>query len=123
MRTASTVRTVSAVSHRRAFVLLEVVLSLGLLVLGMTVIGAQVHEAFNTSVNTALTMRLLLWMMRHEGWSYDIDVFDENAVTNDPEDPWSANCAIPELLFQSSTEFESKVPGYSVTLMVCASTG
>ena len=67
-------------------------------------------------LNTALTMRLLLWMMRHEGWSYDIDVFDENAVTNDPGDPWSANCAIPELLFDSSVEFERHVPGYKVAL-------
>ncbi len=46
-----------SVSHRRGFVLLEVVLALGLLVLGMTVIGAQVHQAFETSVKTALTMR------------------------------------------------------------------
>ncbi|MBL0116607.1 MAG: class I SAM-dependent methyltransferase [Sphingomonadales bacterium] len=53
-------------------------------------------------LNTALTMRILLWVMRHEGWSYDIDVFDENSVANDPNDPWSANCAIPQLLFESS---------------------
>ncbi|ACT60878.1 class I SAM-dependent methyltransferase [Hirschia baltica] len=65
-------------------------------------------------LNTALTMRVLLKMMRHEGWSYDIDVFDENEVTNDPDDPWSANCAIPELLFKSSAEFEKKVPGYKI---------
>ncbi|MCH7700432.1 MAG: hypothetical protein IID37_01975 [Planctomycetes bacterium] len=50
----------SSVSGRRGFVLLEVVLSLGLLVLGMTVIGAQVRQAFDTSVNTALTMRAMM---------------------------------------------------------------
>ena len=65
-------------------------------------------------LNTALTMRILLWVMRHEGWSYDIDVFDENSVTNDPNDPWSANCAIPQLLFESSAAFEANVPGFRV---------
>ena len=66
-------------------------------------------------LETSLMMRLMLYAMRHEGWSYDIDVFDENAVTNDPKDPWSANCAIPELLFRDSAEFERRVPGYKVT--------
>ena len=65
-------------------------------------------------LNTALLLRVLLRLMRHEGWSYDIDVFDETSVTNDPRDPWSANCAIPELLFRSSEQFERRVSGYSV---------
>lgn len=66
-------------------------------------------------LNTSLMMRAMLYAMRHEGWSYDIDVFDPTTVTNSPTDPWSANCAIPELLFRSSAEFEAKVPGYRVT--------
>jgi SAM-dependent methyltransferase len=65
-------------------------------------------------INTAFFMRLLLRIMRHEGWSYDVDVFNENEVTNDPGDPWSANCAIPELLFGSTEDFEAKVPGYKI---------
>jgi SAM-dependent methyltransferase len=65
-------------------------------------------------LNTALVMRVLLRLMRHEGWSYDVDVFDESQVTNDPADPWSANCAIPELLFADSATFERHVPGFRV---------
>ncbi len=65
-------------------------------------------------LNTSLSMRALLYLMRHEGWSYAVDVFDEKTVANDPRDPWSANCAIPQLLFQSSAEFERNVPGYRV---------
>jgi SAM-dependent methyltransferase len=65
-------------------------------------------------LNTALLMRVLLRLMRHEGWSYEIDVFDGAKAANDPSDPWSANCAIPELLFASSAEFEAKVPGFRV---------
>lgn len=65
-------------------------------------------------INTALFMRALLRLMRHEGWSYEVDVFNENETTNDPADPWSANCAIPELLFASKKEFEARVPGYEI---------
>lgn len=66
-------------------------------------------------LNTALVLRVLLRAMRHEGWSYDIDVFDRDAVTNDPDDPWSANCAIPQIMFDSAQEFEARVPGFRMT--------
>jgi SAM-dependent methyltransferase len=58
-------------------------------------------------LNTSLALRVLLRLMRHEGWSYDVDVFDEEAVANDPSDLWSANCAIPELLFEQEKKFEA----------------
>lgn len=57
-------------------------------------------------INTSFLMRILLRLMRHEGWSYDVDVFDSSAVANNPDDPWSGNCAIPLLLFQDSAKFE-----------------
>lgn len=63
-------------------------------------------------INTSLMMRVLLRLMRHEGWSYDVDVFDENTVANDPKDPWSANCAIPELLFRDEGEFIRRISGF-----------
>ena len=58
--------------------------------------------------------RTLLRLMRHEGWSYDVDVFDDNSVTNDPADPWSANCAIPQLLFSDPARFEREMPGLKI---------
>jgi SAM-dependent methyltransferase len=67
-------------------------------------------------LNTSLLMRLLLRLMRHEGWSYDVDVFSDRAVANDPADPWSANCAIPQMLFGSAAAFERALPGYRVVL-------
>jgi len=63
--------------------------------------------------HTSLLMRIILRIMRHEGWSYDVDVFDEEAICNDPRDPWSANNAIAELLFQNPDYF-SKVTGLEV---------
>lgn len=65
-------------------------------------------------INTSLLMRLLLRLTRHEGWSYDVDVFDAKAVANDPRDPWSANCAIPQMLFADAARFEARFPGFRV---------
>lgn len=65
-------------------------------------------------INTSLLMRGLLRMMRHEGWSYDVDVFDEGETVNDKHDLWSANCAVPELLFANTARFEQAFPGLKV---------
>ncbi|MBP6749167.1 MAG: class I SAM-dependent methyltransferase [Xanthomonadaceae bacterium] len=65
-------------------------------------------------LNTSFMLKLALRAMRHEGWSYDIDVFDPNVVANDPRDPWSANCAIPELMFENEDEFERRIPGFRI---------
>ena len=59
-------------------------------------------------LNTSLLLRGLLRLMRHEGWSYDVEVFTEDAIANDPSDPWSANCAIPELVFGDEQRFEKE---------------
>lgn len=61
-------------------------------------------------LNTSLALRVLLRLMRHEGWSYDVNVFDKYAIVNDPSDLWSANCAVPEMLFKSPSKFESVFP-------------
>ncbi|MES2977756.1 MAG: GtrA family protein [Pseudomonadota bacterium] len=65
-------------------------------------------------LNTSLMLRLLLRLMRHEGWSYEVKVFDEFAIANDPSDPWSANCAIPQLLFEDPGRFEAEFPQLKV---------
>jgi SAM-dependent methyltransferase len=65
-------------------------------------------------LNTCFLLRLALRAMRHEGWSLDANVFDPDVVANDPRDPWSANCAIPQLLFEKPGEFEAHVPGFTI---------
>jgi SAM-dependent methyltransferase len=67
-------------------------------------------------LNTSLALRMLLRLMRHEGWSYDVDVFDEKVIANDPSDPWSANCAIPELLFEQTDRFEKEFTTLKIEL-------
>lgn len=56
-------------------------------------------------IHTSFFMRLILRLMRHEGYSYEVDVFDKNTICNDPNDLWSANCAIPEILFNDAKKF------------------
>lgn len=65
-------------------------------------------------LNTSLMLRFLLRLMRHEGWSYDVDVFDKTAVVNDKNDLWSANCAVPEMLFSDSTKFEKTFTNFKI---------
>ena len=67
-----------------------------------------------SEINTSFLMKCMLRLMRHEGWSYEVDVFDRTAVANDPRDPWSANCAIPELLFSDIQHFQKLVPEFCV---------
>lgn len=63
-------------------------------------------------INASLVMRLLLRLMRHEGYSYDVNVFDRNSICTDPRDLWSANCVIPNLLFDDREAFERNVAGF-----------
>lgn len=67
-----------------------------------------------SEINTSWVMRFLLWLMKHEGWSYEVDIFGTLRPANDPKDPWSANCAIPELLFKDPQKFEAQFPELKV---------
>lgn len=59
-----------------------------------------------SEVNTSFALRFLLRLMRHEGWSYDINVFSPDQICNEASDPWSANCCIPQMLFKDIKKFQ-----------------
>lgn len=65
-------------------------------------------------VNCSFFMRLVLRLMRKEGYSFDVHVFDENAILSDPNNPWSANDAIPNLLFDNPDRFHKEVPTFHI---------
>lgn len=48
---------------------------------------------------TSILFKVILRIMRHEGYDETVDVDNIEACCNDPNDPWSANCAISKLLF------------------------
>lgn len=58
-------------------------------------------------IHTSFFMRLILKLTKHEGYSYDVDPFDKNTICNDPNDLWSANCALPEIIFDNEEKFSS----------------
>lgn len=59
-------------------------------------------------------MMFLLRLMRHEGYDFGIDVFDRDLVCTDPNDLWSANCAIPNLLFDNQHLFHKRIPYFKI---------
>lgn len=65
-------------------------------------------------MNASLAMRLLLRLLRHESYSFDPDVFDPEVICTDPKKPWSANCAIPNLLFDDPERFRQHVPYFEI---------
>jgi SAM-dependent methyltransferase len=81
-------------------------------------------------VNCSLLMRVMLHLMRIEGYSYDVDVFDDRQPVNDPDDLWSGNNAVPNLLFDDPATFHAETPafriveqGFSEVLVYLASGG
>lgn len=65
-------------------------------------------------MHASLTTRAILTVMKHESYTLDADVFDEDAICNNPLKPWSANCAIPTLLFRDLKRFEQAAPEFEV---------
>lgn len=65
-------------------------------------------------INASLLMRAILRLMKHEGYSYEPDVFDESQVCTNPCDLWSANCAISNLLFDNRSRFEEEIPFFKI---------
>lgn len=58
-------------------------------------------------INGSFFLRLILKLMNHEGYNYDVDPFDKNCICNDPENLWSGNNVLPNLLFDDMKHFES----------------
>ena len=65
-------------------------------------------------INCSLMMRIVLRLMRHEGYNYDVNVFDPELICTDPQDLWSANVAIPNLLFDDKKKFAKHVTNFEL---------
>lgn len=67
--------------------------------------GLYIIQDINCSVATQLAVML----MRHEGFNFEVDPTNENIPCNNPEDPWSANIALPNLIFDNFENFNKKI--------------
>jgi SAM-dependent methyltransferase len=65
-------------------------------------------------VKCSLLQRALARLTRVEGYSYEVDVFDPDAILTDPASPWEANNAVPDLLFDDIDRFHREVPAFEV---------
>lgn len=65
-------------------------------------------------VKCSLLQRVLARLTRVEGYAYDVDVFDRDAVLSDPAKAWEANNAVPDLLFDDVDQFRRRVPRFEI---------
>jgi SAM-dependent methyltransferase len=59
-------------------------------------------------------LRLILRIMKHEGYDFSAQVWDKDEICTDPNDLWSANCVLPNLLFDDTQKFEQHIKEFSV---------
>ena len=67
-----------------------------------------------SEVNCSLLMRILLRLLRHEGWSFEPNIYDVDVIANDPQNPWSGNNAIPNMIFTDIDRFHKKFPNFEL---------
>ena len=65
-------------------------------------------------VNCSLLMRVMLRVMRIEGYSFENDIFDRSISFSDADDLWSGNNAVPNLLFDDVDQFQANIPYFKV---------
>jgi SAM-dependent methyltransferase len=65
-------------------------------------------------IYSSYLMRFILRLMKHEGYDFNIDIWNKDIVCTNPDDLWSANCVIPNLLFQNMDQFKKHVPYFYV---------
>ena len=58
--------------------------------------------------------QLSLFFLKHEGWSFKVDVFNTKKDLFKSTNPWLANNAISRLLFKNEDKFHSRFPEYKI---------
>jgi SAM-dependent methyltransferase len=61
-------------------------------------------------VHCSIFLRAALRLQRHEGYDFNVDVFDENTPCKDPSNPWAGNNAIVDLVLEDEARFRETVP-------------
>ena len=48
-------------------------------------------------------------IMKHEGFDFTLNVWDEKKPKSDEENAWHGNIAVPHLIFDNRTRFEKEI--------------
>ncbi len=59
--------------------------------------------------NLSFFYQIITLITKHEGYDFNVDVWDEKKKLNDPNDPWDSNQAIAHLLFDNKKILEEKI--------------
>lgn len=65
-------------------------------------------------VQASLLLRFMLWIMSHDGWSFERDVFDDSIEHTDPTNQWFGNVATPRIVFDDREGLAKAAPGLEV---------
>jgi ubiquinone/menaquinone biosynthesis C-methylase UbiE len=60
-------------------------------------------------VNFSFMMKMIILLMKIEGYDETVNILDDKTPCNDVNDPWSGNNAIPNLIFENFEQFNKKL--------------
>ena len=60
----------------------------------------------------SLVFQLATIIMKHEGFDFTLDVWDEKNPKSDEKNAWHGNIAVPHLIFDDKTKFEKNLGKY-----------
>lgn len=63
-------------------------------------------------MHCSVFMRAALRLQNHEGYDYNVDVFDDDVICTDPQDPWAGNNAIVDLLLEDRSKLFQHIPQF-----------
>ena len=57
----------------------------------------------------SVVFQIVTMIMRHEGFDFTVDVWDEEKAKSDENNAWHGNVAVPHLIFDDKNKFEEKL--------------
>jgi len=57
----------------------------------------------------SIFLQIITILMRHEGFDFTLNVWDEKNPKSDEKDPWAGNIAVPNLIFDDKINFNKKL--------------
>ena len=61
---------------------------------------------------SSILLQVATMVMRHEGFDFTINVWDEKNPKSDEDDVWAGNIAVPNLIFDDKKKFNEKLGNY-----------
>ena len=57
----------------------------------------------------SIVFQLITIIMKHEGFDFTVNVWDDNKASSDENNAWHGNIAVPHLIFDNKKEFDEKL--------------